>query len=84
MVLLNRIGSCSTYPIKFLKYCISYLYKSNPSKNISPPVISYNLSIRLAIVVLPLPDSPIKAIFLPEINYKFIPSKINFLLLSEG
>ena len=73
IVLLKRTGSCSTYPIKFLKYCKSYLRISIPSNNISPPVISYNLSIRFTTVVFPHPDWPINAIFFPASKLRFIP-----------
>ena len=49
----------------------------NPSIIISPSFTSYNLSIRLATVVFPLPDSPINANFLPASKLKFILFKIS-------
>ena len=62
IVVLNNTVFCGTYPIKFLKYCISYLRISIPSNKISPSVTSYNLSNNKEVVVFPQPDSPIKAI----------------------
>ena len=63
--LLNKTGSCCTYPIKERKYWMSYLFISILSINISPLVASYNLSIKLTVVLFPQPDSPTKAIFFP-------------------
>ena len=82
--LLNKTGSCCTYPMKLLKYCISYFLISIPSIRSSPPVISYNLSIKLTVVDLPHPDSPTRATFLPGSNIRLIPFNIGLLLGSEG
>ena len=63
---------------------MSYFFMSKPSIKISPSVASYNLSIKFTVVLLPQPDSPTKATFLPGSKFKFNPSKITLLLGSEG
>ena len=76
--LLNKKWSCFTNPIKSLKYSKLYSLIFIPSNNISPSVGSYNLSIKLIVVLFPQPDSPTKATFFPEGTKKFIPLRINF------
>ena len=82
--LLNKTGSCWTYPIKFLKYSILNSFISIPSIRICPSTGSYNLSIKLTVVLFPHPDSPTKATFLPASISKFNPFKIGLWALSLG
>jgi len=57
---------------------------SIPSISTSPPEVSYNLSIRLTVVLLPHPDSPTSATFFPGSKSKLSPFKITLSLGSEG
>ena len=78
MEVLNNTGSCCTYPIKFLKYSKSYSLISLPSIKTFPSVTSYNLSIKLIVVLFPHPVSPTKQLFVQVSMTKFKPSKIFF------
>jgi len=51
---------------------------------IFPLVGSYNLSIKLTIVLFPHPDYPTSAIFFPDSKTKFNLFKIFLLFSSEG
>ena len=61
-----------------------YFFISKLSIKISPLVASYNLSIKLTVVLFPHPDSPTRAIFFPGLNVKFILFKIILLFSSDG
>ena len=55
-----------------------------PSISTSPEDTSYNLSNKLTVVLLPQPDSPTKATFLPDSIRIFKLFKIILLFVSEG
>ena len=57
---------------------------SIPSIKTSPEVASYNLSIKLTVVLLPHPDYPTKATFFPGSIVIFKSFKIILLFGSEG
>jgi hypothetical protein len=61
MVSLKSKGSYNTMLIYSLKEATEYLLMSIPSMSISPAEVSYSLSKRAAIVLLPPPEYPIIA-----------------------
>ena len=71
----NKWVSCNTIPNDFLKSDLFIFWIFIPSYLILPFCMSYNLFIRLVIVVFPAPVAPTKAIFSPGFAYRFISGK---------
>jgi len=70
--MLNNSGSYITMPIYCLRALTLYSLISMPSISNYPPLTSYILKSRLAIVLLPHPEWPTSAIFLVAVIFMSI------------